>query len=279
MASRLAKIKRTNYYSNVANENPYRWNSKTYLVEPALEKPIKRKKPTMYFVCSMGDLFHESVPFEWIDIIFSIMSDCDQHTYQLLTKRPQRVLDFISWKWNKIEENIGMGIPWFPKDNIWIGVSAENQEMANKRIPVLLKIPAKVHFVSVEPMLGSIDLTKIIPEQCKTITMDVLYGYAVNKNKSFRDGLASIDWVICGGESGHNARPMHPDWVRILRDQCKDANVPFFFKNWGEWYPDKKAIFKNKQSVIFGNTVIHKIGKKASGSLLDGKEYKEYPNL
>ena len=202
------------------------WNGKTYIIKNALEKPLKRKKPTMYFVCSMGDLFHESVPFEWIDKVYEIISRCPQHTFQILTKRPEIMKEYYKSR------------QYGHFHNVWIGTTTENQEMANERIPILLRIPAKVHFVSVEPMLSEINLNQI----------------AFSKFQSWLNGndAYGLDWVICGGESGHNARPMHPDWVRSLRDQCKDANVPFFFKqgsqnNWSDYknidsFPDDLKI-------------------------------------
>ena len=225
MAYRLACMELSNHehqynYANVVGNGMNRgWNGKTHCQEHQLEKPLKRKKPTMYFVCSMGDLFHESVPFEWIDKVFDIMEDCPQHTFQVLTKRPIIMYEYM--------KRYGVGAM---ADNIWLGVTAENQEQANKRIPVLLQIPAKVRFVSVEPMLEEILFWNDWLEQ-PSYPSDRLKGiaYAV-KYLAWAEWKCGIDWVICGGESGTNARPMHPDWVRNLKDQCESANVPFFFK-------------------------------------------------
>jgi protein gp37 len=210
MAKRLSGIKATSYYREVLVSYPMddrygKWNGKTHFIESALEKPLKRKKPTKYFICSMGDLFHESVPFEWINKVFEVVENAKQHTFQILTKRPDIMYKYM--------QRYGVGeMP----DNIWLGVTAENQEQANKRIPILLKIHAKIRFVSVEPMLSNVDLS-----------LWFISGYT---EPPYND---VIDWVICGGETGHKAKPMHPNWVRSLRYQCKNADVPFFFKQWG----------------------------------------------
>jgi len=167
--------------------------------------PKKWKKPRMVFVCSMGDLFHEDVPFDFIHQVFNVMADCRGigHTFLVLTKRPKRMLRFF-----KSEDRL-----YIPPKNVWLGVTAENQEQADKRIPILLQIPAKVRFVSVEPMLGPIDL---LTDKYHWLEFDGIYP--------------GLDWVICGGESGPVARPMNPDQARELRDQCKAAGVPFFMK-------------------------------------------------
>ena len=155
-----------------------------------LEEPMRWRKSSMVFVCSMGDLFHDDVPDDFIHRVFATIGQCPQHTFIILTKRPKRMKAFI-------EDYYAYESP----TNVWLGVTTENQEMADRRIPILLQIPAVVRFVSVEPMLGPVDLAR---------------------------GCEKIDWVICGGETGPNARPMHPDWVRSLRDQCQSAGVPFF---------------------------------------------------
>ena len=173
------------------------------------------KRPRRIFVNSMSDLFHELVPFDYIDQIFSTMCEADHHVYQILTKRPERML-----QWAR-SRNIE-----FP-DHIWIGASVENQYWT-KRIPVLLAVSARVRFLSCEPLL-------------KPITL--------------RDTVRSreIHWVIVGGESGPRARPMKAEWVRKLRDECKGAGIPFFFKQWG------------------GKT------SKSGGRILDGATWDEFP--
>jgi protein gp37 len=159
--------------------------------------------------------------------------------------------------------------------NVWLGVTAENQEQANKRVPLLLSTPAAKRFVSCEPLLGQIDLVNV---------------YGSGHRAQGTEQLGFIDWVICGGESGPGARPMHPDWVRILQSECHCCSVPFFFKQWGEWLPaydfDERLneLMKDFPKCRIGKshdfpdgTAMYKIGKRAAGSLLDGKEYKEYP--
>lgn len=224
-------------------------------------KPKNWKKPRMVFVCSMSDLFHEAIDFTIIDMLFGIMHDCSHHTFQVLTKRPERMLEYFNSR--------GHILP-----NVWLGVTAENQDEANKRIPILLQIPAAIRFVSCEPLLGPIDLKQVIAAK--------LRNWILNNETQY-----GLDWVICGGESGHNARPMHPNWARSLRDQCQEADVPFFFKQWGELLPgcqvnNIKQVGRN--SVQFRSphnpnkmNTYYKIGKTKAGRLLDGKEWNEWP--
>ncbi len=243
-----------------------------------LEEPLRWRKPQMVFVCSMGDLFHEDVPFEFVEEVRAVMVRCPQHTFQLLTKRSERMLEFARW----MADGDHISTAEWPR-NVWLGVTAENQEQADKRIPVLLQIPAAVRFVSVEPMLGPIDL----------------YSYLIigtdQPGSIMRNGL---DQVICGGETGPKARPMHPDWARILRDQCQSAGVPFFFKSWGEWMPinpnwfDGDDRLQNAKGNLLhigsmgqiqmpGNNFswLKRVGEKATGRLLDGRTWNEMPEV
>jgi protein gp37 len=175
----------------------------------------------MVFVCSMGDLWHEQVPQHWIDGIIRILRRYPQHTFIFLTKRPKRMR---LWK--------------FP-DNAWIGVTAENQKRANERIPILLEIPAAVRFVSVEPMLEPVNMQHSwIRQPDNSIDYHQRIGY---KNPKPARGLP-LDWVICGGETGSGAREMKVEWARDLRDQCKSAGVPFFFKNMSKKAPTPKGL-------------------------------------
>lgn len=181
------------------------WTGKIAMApDHILTKPLRWKKPRKVFVNSMGDLFHENVPDEMIDEVFRVMVRAPQHTFQVLTKRSARMLKYVT-----------MLGPKPLTDNIWLGVSAEDQERADERIPDLLATPAAVRFVSAEPLLGPILLPGLYP---------VCYG---------DDGIINtpaLDWVITGSESGPKKRPMNEDWVRWIRDQCIDADVPFFFK-------------------------------------------------
>lgn len=269
MANRLSGMPKTAYYKEVITNG--KWNGKTHLAESQLTKPLQWKSPRMIFTVDMGDLFHESVPFEWIDSVFSIMSDLDQHIYVLLTKRPERILEFFCWK------ILRSGYNWRPKNNIWFGVTAENQEQANIRIPLLLKVPCAIRLVSIEPMLSRIN----IAEACKTSVIAKNFDYS---------GVQKLHWVICGGESGPKARPMHPDWVRSLRDQCQSANVHFFFKQWGELLPScqtpnmvffgmhkKEVQFQSPHNPDKMNTYL-KLGSKKSGDWLDDRKHHNWPN-
>lgn len=229
-----------------------------------LDQPFKWKKPRRIFVCSMGDLFHDDVPINFIHRVFHAAENAPQHTYLFLTKRPKRMAEIIKNHWwiNK---------PRFP--NWWLGVTAENQEQADKRIPILLQIPAAVRFVSVEPLLSAVDIGRYLLDNDD---LDLSGGWPQP------DGL---NFVIAGGESGPGARPCHPDWVRSLRDQCQEASVPFMFKQWGEWWPlgqvsnkpDGKDTIKAKRERLDHGILVYKRGKKIAGRLLDGIEYMELP--
>jgi protein gp37 len=277
MACRLSAMGKDGYNQVITNKQ---WNGSTTLIEKALDIPLKWNLPRKIFVCSMGDLFHETVLFPEIFDVMSVIYKCKQHTFILLTKRPQKMYEYFS----SVKNFHGL-----PK-NLWIGTTVCNQSEADTKIPILLKIPAAVRFVSIEPMLGSIllDNGETSWLTCKNENNDIkcCESFAVNGNH-----FHGIDWVICGGESGPGARPMHPDWVRLLKNQCEYANVPFLFKQWGEWAPYYKsygdstvAFLKNDGS--FGNnddycnsraSSIKKIGKHKAGRLLDGKLYDQYP--
>ncbi len=267
------------YQSVITNK---KWNGTTELVRSALEIPLKRKKPTIYFVGSMTDLFHESVKTEWLDKVFWIMGMCSQHRFILLTKRPDLMQAYLNdAKPHLIESRFR-----FPFPNIILGVTAENQEQANIRVPVLLNTPAAARFVSIEPMLGAVDLQRIQPAG-KNYYIRYLEGLSCDNIDLYVE--EKIDWVICGGESGPNARPMHPDWARSLRDQCKEASIPFFFKQWGEWAADGQVLSNGKTlnaspitekwDIFEDGQRIYRVGKKAAGNLLDGQEYSELPAI
>jgi protein gp37 len=254
------------------------------------DEPLKWKKPRRVFACSMGDLFHEDVPNEFIDYVFAVMGRSQQHTFILLTKRPERMREYlqagryqqilnIAYRLKFRPEGLGKGIDnpkdmrWWP--NVWLGVTAENQQRADERIPILLEIPAAKRFVSVEPMLELINIIR---------SCDVVLG---DGNIPAVDGINRwLHWIICGGETGPGARPVHPDWVRSLRDQCIAANVPFFFKSWGKFcYPDQMPDDTYRKVDAAHNLAGHgdydkpwRVGKKAAGRILDGREWNEVPN-
>lgn len=277
------------------------WNGKIRLVPEILDQPLRWVKPRMVFVNSMSDLFHPDVPFEFIDKVFAVMSCTTRHTYQILTKRPKRMLEYFTeyltydnvfddpdqisplavWpQWVAYREGKRGGYdncgPIFPYKNVWLGVSVEDQKTANERIPILLKCPAKVRWVNAEPMLGPIDLSDLI-EHVNPATehhYSCLSLDGIELEDDPRCG-ATIGWVVTGGESGPNSRPPHPDWFRSIRDQCDVAGTAFFFKQWGEyapnWYNDKNG------HKIPGTEWMERQGKKLSGRVLDGKTWDQYP--
>jgi protein gp37 len=236
------------------------------LDDKILTEPLRWKKPRRIFVCSMTDLFHEQVPWEWVDKIWFTMASEKRHQFQVLTKRPERMRDYLRrFVWTTIPT-----IAKWPLPNVWPGVSVEDQKTADERIPILLQTPAAVPWVSYEPALGLVDFAK-----------HLMWSGPIGPNRGLK-------WIVCGGESGPAARPMHPDWARSARDQCVAAGVPFFFKQWGEWSPGKQApniktewlIHTPCQMVKYGGCEVgtFRVGKKAAGRLLDGREWNEYPN-
>jgi protein gp37 len=250
--------------------------------EATLLAPLKRKKPTTYFVNSMGDLFHEDCPDEWIDQVFAVMALTPQHTYQVLTKRAARMREYLGCAHQRVADRamedapVGLdirksGLTFAPKStpavyfehwplpNVWLGVSTERQKEANERIPHLLQTPAAIRFISAEPLLGAIDLMEI--EIGGDLSWNALGG---------RGRKGGLDWVIVGGESGPDARPMHPDWARWLRDQCAGAGVPFFFKQWGEHAPSRTSAPPTESDVNRLGDHPVRVGKKAAGRILDG---------
>ena len=265
------------------------WTGKVALAPGStLVAPLNRNKPTTYFVNSMGDLFHEDVPDEWIDRVFAVMTRSPQHTFQLLTKRAKRMHEYVDNAIGRVIAATRSDWPGWPLPNVWLGVSTERQQEADERIPLLLQTPAAVRFISAEPLLGPIDLTRIAAP--KVAPDDNAEGWKFNcldapsdyyelwVDDPFREGPrcidsgdgpyreTALDWVIVGGESGLGARPMNPDWARALRDQCQTAGEPFFFKQWGE-FSDREDCDGN----------ILRVGKRAAGRLLDGVEHNAMP--
>jgi protein gp37 len=315
-------------------------------------------RPRRIFVNSMSDLFHENVTDGIRNRIFAVMLLCPQHYFQILTKRAQEMLAYLGASGRRSEilaaacglafdlqsETKYARIPppsnatdvvydcgpngdeagcrvrdvW-PLPNVWLGVSVENQKAADERIPLLLQTPAAVRFLSVEPLLGAVDLT-VIPreanvfdvsmpgfDRCKGFFLDALSGsngVLMLDGSCYEEPLGvqpCLDWVICGGESGPGARPMHPDWARGLRDQCVAAGVPFFFKQWGEWTPGENVErttgtvetakwFDNRWLIGAENLRndeghrddepdLYRVGKKAAGHLLDGEEWHQFPEV
>jgi protein gp37 len=313
MAHRLEAMGQQKYQGTIwkTDGGKILWTGRINLDEKALLEPLKWKKPQRVFVNSMSDLFHENVPFEYIDKVFAVMAITPHITYQVLTKRPERMWQFMAWKKNDWvstgmdEFKVGFkfthyqipvpgehpnwkGLDW-PLPNVWLGVTVENQEQADKRIPLLLQVPAAVRFLSCEPLLGPIEFFNHSNKwELGESRMHLLRGFTVTNTPEGLKGNGrlvdpQINWVIAGGESGHNARPVHPDWIRSLRDQCRPAWVPFFFKQWGEGIPmgQKRADGKIQGFTSFKPidefTGCVKVGTKAAGSMLDGMEWKEFP--
>ncbi|BBY78918.1 phage Gp37/Gp68 family protein [Mycolicibacterium pulveris] len=247
-----------------------------------LDQPLRWRKPRRIFVNSMSDLFHQAVPDDYIARVFAVMAQAPQHTFQLLTKRHARMRHLLSNTGFQAKVYHHSGSMTWPLPNVWVGVSAENQQWADTRIPVLLDTPAAVRFVSAEPLLGPIDL----------------HTDPIEAGSPFWG--SQLDWVIVGGESGPGARPMHPDWARSLRDQCAAAGVAFLFKQWGEWVPERMLLHADNAPAVFlasdgrvrplvngkptaapmsrgDDITIRRVGKKAAGRELDGRTHDDYP--
>jgi protein gp37 len=285
MAARIERMSggKTHYAgtTKTANGKPV-WTGKLVMApDHILTAPLRWKRPRRVFVNSMSDLFHDDMPEEWIDRVFAVMALSPQHTFQVLTKRPERMRAYMLERWQGTPErtiSLGRGetlhvpaggetgrrlrieeaceplleefglvdtqndalwtedgrckaMQWnWPLPNVWLGVTAEDQTRADQRIPHLLETPAAVRFVSAEPLL-----TRLTFRWAKWESWHDAAGKPRTINHL--DGLRRLDWIIVGGESGPGARPMHPDWVREIRDQCAEAGVAFHFKQWGDWVP------------------------------------------
>ncbi len=266
-----------------------------------MAQPYAWKKPQMIFVCSMSDLFHPAIPVEFIHEIFQVMMANDHHIFQVLTKRPGRMAYFADWL-------VAHGA-WWP-EHVWAGTSVEmewdGKRNLIKRLDVLARVPAKVRFVSAEPLLSELDLRPwIAVGYCANCGDAQPYGRCCGEPLRIEEPL--IHWVIAGGESGPKARPMDPEWPRKLRDDCLDAQVPFFFKQWGAWCPfqieldsgwekstednrwmyeraigpGKNYIGRPRQSSIQtmtgGAMLKARLGAKDTGSILDGESWRQFP--
>ena len=270
-----------------------RWSGVVKTMPERLEIPMRWRKPRAIFVNSTADLFHPSVPFEFIAAQFGVFAACPRHIFMVLTKRAARMREFFEWlektgkpTWALADAGTVLGVAtrwtkhppadWrWPLPNVILMTTTEDQQRADDRIPELLACPAAVHGLSVEPMLGPI----VLPPEFLA--------------------LGSRAWVVCGGESGPGARPMHPDWARSLRDQCVEAGAAYHFKQKGAWTsvtsddptwthmlaPDGRtfargediplSVMTNMSAVAF----VKRVGKKAAGRMLDGRTWDEFPDL
>lgn len=334
MAGRIASMGElgewTAEYADVVRSKDGRslpqWNGRVKCLPERLDMPLRWRKPRRIFVNSMSDLFHPEVPFEFVDRVFAVMAMCPHHTFQVLTKRPERASEYFyyggplgtdgrvyqaSKKWPAKRLAISNGFGW-PLANVWLGTSCEDQATADERIPHLLRCPAAVRFVSLEPLLGPINLIGHRDPVTRTTSGGCLSPMLCATQSGGLYERPPIDWVIVGGESGPGARPMHPDWVRAIRDQCVAASVPFFFKQWGAFAPhfdpdlcdhDGTERFRNAYVNTDGShgkisgfedahgfnptnwcgelrkgwAVMTPCGKRAAGRVLDGRTWDEYP--
>jgi protein gp37 len=358
------------------------WTGEVRFNAEWLDQPLRWTKPRMIFVCAHGDLFAEGVPDEWIDQIFAVMALAPQHTFQVLTKRPERMRKYlqsiskaglygrqmemrsavraISPVKNSIAEAEAVmrvsgareSGTWAPLHNVWLGVSVEDQRRADERIPILLDTPAAIRWISAEPLLGPVDISRwtatahVTCKACRNAfwlhsadpcrhkdegdgwtlacphcggcrckpawsEMDARCGTVMEPPQDWMDReigrftkvhptiqvKSGLDWVVAGGESGPDARPMHPDWARVLRDQCAAAGVPFLLKQWGEWAPRGPEslgypLVENVPCLRLtdrggngsdlaadgGNHVwMQRSGKRLAGRLFDGVEHNAFP--
>jgi protein gp37 len=195
-----------------------RWNGKILVVEKHMLDPIRWRRPRKIFVNSMSDLFHENLADDVIDRVFAVMARAPHHTFQILTKRPARMLEYSRAR-----------LLGFPLPNVWLGVSAEDQPTADERIPVLLETPAAVRFISAEPLLGPVDLYDYLHPSCECELSDPMSA-VYQHDEACPAGAGRLDWVIVGGESGPGHRAMDPAWAESIAAQCVSAGVPVFVK-------------------------------------------------
>lgn len=301
-----------------------------------LEQPLHWRKPRRIFVADMGDLFHNEVPIRFIDAVFGVMARARQHTFLVLTKRPKRMCNYLTGTSASCRAGsmaaAARSIPGQPRlgdhdycelagyieeqpylPNVSLGVTAENQQTVDERIPILLSCPAAVRFVSCEPLLGPIDLSPYLRERGGGNFPIGLPRQQPKLRESCHQ--PALSWTIVGGETGPGARPMHPQWARSIRDQCAAARAPLFFKGWGEYLPlaacDDGTIMRFRDRYGYGRCspelirygyadgrgfspagdgrphddgsrdgpIMLRVGRKKAGRLLDGREHNEIPEV
>lgn len=273
------------------------WNGEYNLAPDALfHKPLAWQRSRKIFVNSMSDLWYDPVPLSVIDRVFAIMALSPHHEFQLLTKRARRMRQYLNdpatpgriseavqtlYREGMVQREGRMEplrVLW-PLPNLWLGISVENQDQAQIRIPELMASPAAIRWISAEPLLG--------PVNFRTIRVD---GGTVDALIGARPGYHPIDWIVVGGESGPRSRPMNPQWVRDIREQCEDAGVTFFFKQWGDW-------LRFGETDASGNTNVRargkrtdvwhdwengefsvRVGKRDAGNFIDEKQHIAWPS-
>jgi protein gp37 len=274
-----------------------KWTGEVRFIPEHLADPLRWRKPRRIFVNSMSDLFHEKLTNEQIAIIFGVMGAARQHTFQVLTKRARRMREWFEWALGSGGPDIceltctaldaagferGCGSAFdhledWPLPNVWLGVSVENQDAADDRIPHLLTTPAAVRFLSCEPLLGSVDLHAIqIPE-----VRDGLRFSALQRHHDDRFGQSDIvlDWVIAGCESGRGARACEVGWLRFLRDQCATAGVPFFLKQAAVGLGDLASDKPEPRPIDIGAGSKWKPGNVIELPYLDGVQHAAFPEV
>lgn len=237
-----------------------RWNGRINVIPQAMQAATRRRKSTTFFVNSMSDLFHEKKTYTDVSLVLDVIAACPQHTFIVLTKRPSCMVQ-VMLEYYKSNQTL---------PNLALGVSIENQNEVH-RACTLTQVNAAIRFVSYEPALGPLDIRAQL-------------------------ATSKIHGVICGGESGPGARPMHPDWARSMRDQCAEAGVHFFFKQWGEWAPGENTpddgrrypmqqYFNEHWDVTAGQwmdeedygPIMYRVGKHRAGRLIDGRTHNALP--
>jgi protein gp37 len=258
------------------------------------------------FCASLADWLDPEVPAAWLADLLELIRSTPNLDWLLLTKRPELWMRRLGAARPAfcddapLHDFISSWVSGRAPDNVWIGTTVEDQARADERIPALLKIPARVRFLSCEPLLGPVDLTAVKQEVAPGFFGDCLQWYHRGYSHEFnRTPFPTISWVICGGESGTKARPMHPNWARSLRNQCAAAGVPFFFKQWGTWAPhfaeehethgcddgcrlvcpetgelSEEAPAEGEHEFMWPHR-----SKHTSGRLLDGVEHKAFPEV
>jgi protein gp37 len=265
---------------------PLRWNAQA----DAFAAQHSRRQRV--FCASLADVFDNEVPTQWRSDLFDLIKCTPGLDWLLLTKRIGNAAEMIAEYMRDADIGYSADFAAWPWPNVWLGATICNQAEADRDIPKLLAVPARVRFLSIEPLLGPLDLTHIQVKRSVGVEVFSALEYDGDPGEDVELGTATIDWVIVGGESGHQARPMHPSWARSLRDQCAAAGVPYLFKQWGEWAPmgpifappgaEARHVMADGSDYRPGNRAplqtMFRIGKKAAGRWLDGVQHDGVPS-